>query len=84
MKSEKFFVYAIFNGNNNLDRLYTDNEGVVEILSRQKENRVLSILRPSTNQYAMLIGGIVVWMDVEEYDIPSFPREKDTYADVPF
>jgi hypothetical protein len=69
MKSaEKYFVYRIKNDMNSVDRVFTDNEGVLDILRSRGRNNIVTVLRSSTNQYAFLLGDTVAWIDVAEHE----------------
>jgi hypothetical protein len=63
---EKYFVYLIRADVNCVDRLFTNNSVVAEILKKKGSNSILTVLRPSTNQYAFLLGEEVCWIDVPE------------------
>jgi len=63
MNQDRFFVYVVKNDVNSMYRLFTDNKGVTEIL---KNGGILSVLRSVTNQYALLLEGDVVWVDVQD------------------
>ena len=62
--TDKFFVYIIKNDLNSLARIFTDINHITTILNNRQETGVISIIRPGTNQYAVLLGGdTAVWMD---------------------
>jgi len=67
MYTEKFYVYIMIgNGVNCIQRLWTDNQGVKDILCKREINDVLIVLRPANNQYAFLLGEDIAWMDVKD------------------
>lgn len=67
MNTDRFYVYLMKDGGVNcIQRLWTDNQGVKDILCKRGTNGVLTVLKSSNNQYAFLLGEDVAWMDVEE------------------
>ena len=68
MSQDKFFVYLIKNDVNSIDRLFTTNSVIAEILNNKGNNTILTVVRPGTNQYAFLLGEEVCWMDIKDYE----------------
>lgn len=67
MNTDKFYVYLIKgDGTNCITRLWTDVQGVKDVLCKRGTNNVLTVLKSSNNQFAFLLGDCVVWMDVED------------------
>lgn len=61
----KFFVYVISLQDLHVKRVWTDNNGVRDILCNSQPLSC-RILRSITNQYAMLVDEHVVWVDIPE------------------
>ena len=69
MNTDKFYVYLMKDGGINcIQRLWTDNQGVKDILCKRGTNGVLTVLKSVNNQYAFLLGEDVAWIDVEEME----------------
>lgn len=67
MSTDKFYVYIINNSTNSIDRLFTDNVGIYNILREEHHSGQISVLRSVTNQCAVLIGeDVVAWVDIPE------------------
>ena len=64
---EKFYVYLMKNDINSVEKVFTNNEEVLDLLKNRDRNNILTILRPATTQYAFLVFDNVVWVDVSEY-----------------
>ena len=61
---DKYYVYVINHACPDISRHYVNNESVRQILLEMSDN--VFIIRPLTNQGAILIDDRIMWVDIED------------------